>query len=193
MPAGRDERALGEPRGKFRCSQLLGSRSCAPVRSQTPALAGTPREEGTPPVRPALGCGRRGRNCSSRAGRGGHVVRGCRDKERAWEPERSGTGGLAAAGWARPGGVDGRTDWRTHRDRQTGNERRGAPGSGLGGGWDRDGRTQRLGPGSWEMEPGGVWTRHPLGPGRVSGRTGRGNRSARFCPDRRAGPQGSFF
>uniref|UniRef100_A0AAA9SCD2 N-acetylneuraminate lyase n=2 Tax=Bos TaxID=9903 RepID=A0AAA9SCD2_BOVIN len=84
--------------GQVPSSQLLGSRSCAPVRSQTPALAGTPRAEGTPPVRPALGCGRRGRNCSSRAGRGGHVVRGCRDKERAWEPERSGTGGLAAAG-----------------------------------------------------------------------------------------------
>uniref|UniRef100_A0A8C0A9F6 N-acetylneuraminate lyase n=3 Tax=Bos TaxID=9903 RepID=A0A8C0A9F6_BOSMU len=70
-------------------------RACA---QPDPALAGTPRAEGTPPVRPALGCGRRGRNCSSRAGRGGHVVRGCRDKERAWEPERSGTGGLAAAG-----------------------------------------------------------------------------------------------
>uniref|UniRef100_A0A4W2C9N5 N-acetylneuraminate lyase n=1 Tax=Bos indicus x Bos taurus TaxID=30522 RepID=A0A4W2C9N5_BOBOX len=84
--------------GQVPSSQLVGSRSCAPVRSQTPALAGTPRAEGTPPVRPALGCGRRGRNCSSRAGRGGHVVRGCRDKERAWEPERSGTGGLAAAG-----------------------------------------------------------------------------------------------
>ncbi|XDA81879.1 hypothetical protein R6Z07F_011810 [Ovis aries] len=68
------------------------------MRSQTPALAGAPREEGTPPVRPALRRGRRGRNCSSRAGRGGHVVRGCRDKERPWEPERSGAGGLAAAG-----------------------------------------------------------------------------------------------
>lgn len=50
MQDGPDERALGEPS----CSQLLGSRSCAPLRSQTPALAGAPREEGTPPVRPAL-------------------------------------------------------------------------------------------------------------------------------------------
>ncbi|XP_070330066.1 N-acetylneuraminate lyase isoform X2 [Odocoileus virginianus] len=94
----RDERAFGEPRCKFQCSQVLWSRSCAPVCSQAPALAGTPGEEGTPPVRPALGYWRRRRNCSSRAGRGGHVVRGRRDKELAWEPERSGAGGLAAAG-----------------------------------------------------------------------------------------------
>ena len=63
-----------------------------------PGFGGDTRGRGTPPVRPASGYGRRRRNCSSRAGRGGHVVCGLCDKERAWEQERSGAGGLAAAG-----------------------------------------------------------------------------------------------
>ena len=134
----RDERAFGEPRGKFQRSQVLWSRSCAPLCSQAPALAGTPGEHklcvwpratGGAGGTAAPGPGGAGTWCAAAA-----IKNAPGSRSAAAQADSRRLGERARAAW-----TDGQTDGRMETDRQ-GMSAEGFGGvdwvwgSGLGGG-----------------------------------------------------------